>query len=107
MSERYELRCRECGKAWGNAPRSFCDDCFSSLEVSFDYEATTSRLRQIRDEQNQLTQFSYNPDDSLKEQRYMNAVMPTPSIKFTYDADYLRVATMADGNGPIPTPIIP
>jgi threonine synthase len=39
MSERYELRCRECGKAWGNAPRSFCDDCFSSLEVSFDYEA--------------------------------------------------------------------
>ena len=39
MTERYELRCRECGKAWGNAPRSFCDDCFSSLEVSFDYEA--------------------------------------------------------------------
>jgi threonine synthase len=37
MAERYELRCRECGKTWGNAPRSFCDDCFSSLEVSFDY----------------------------------------------------------------------
>jgi threonine synthase len=39
MSQYYELRCRECGKAWGNAPRSFCDDCFSSLEVSFDYKA--------------------------------------------------------------------
>jgi threonine synthase len=45
MSERYELRCRECGKAWGNAPRSFCDDCFSSLEVSFDYEAVKKIAR--------------------------------------------------------------
>ena len=45
MSERYELRCRECGKAWGNAPRSFCDDCFSSLEVSFDYEAVKKVAR--------------------------------------------------------------
>jgi threonine synthase len=45
MSERYELRCRECGKAWGNAPRSFCEDCFSSLEVSFDYEAVKKIAR--------------------------------------------------------------
>ena len=35
----YELRCRECGKAWGNVPKSICDDCFSPLEVSYDYEA--------------------------------------------------------------------
>jgi threonine synthase len=35
----YELRCRECGKTWGNQPRSICDDCFSPLEVSYDYEA--------------------------------------------------------------------
>ncbi|HZQ69443.1 MAG TPA: threonine synthase [Terriglobales bacterium] len=35
----YELRCRECGKAWGNAPKSICDDCFSPLEVSYDYNA--------------------------------------------------------------------
>ena len=34
----YELRCRECGKTWGNQPRSICDDCFSPLEVSYDYE---------------------------------------------------------------------
>src|SRR6266550_4159135 len=36
---RYELRCRECGKSWGNQPRSICDDCFSPLEVFYDYEA--------------------------------------------------------------------
>ncbi len=36
---RYELRCRECGKSWGNIPRSICEDCFSPLEVSYDYDA--------------------------------------------------------------------
>src|SRR6266566_659529 len=35
----YELRCRECGKTWGNVPRSFCEDCFSPLEVAYDYDA--------------------------------------------------------------------
>jgi len=35
----YELRCRECGKTWGNQPLSICDDCFSPLEVSYDYDA--------------------------------------------------------------------
>src|SRR6266481_3450492 len=35
----YELRCRECGKSWGNQPRSVCDDCFSPLEVFYDYDA--------------------------------------------------------------------
>jgi threonine synthase len=39
MSELYELRCRECGKTWGNVPRSFCEDCFSPLEVAYDYDA--------------------------------------------------------------------
>src|SRR5947209_3182323 len=46
---RYELRCRECGKTWGNQPRSICDDCFSPLEVSYDYDAvrTTFTRQQI------------------------------------------------------------
>src|SRR5512136_2446924 len=35
----YQLRCRECGKLWGNQPRSFCDDCFSPVEVAFDLDA--------------------------------------------------------------------
>jgi threonine synthase len=34
----YELRCRECGKRWGNQPRSICEDCFSPLEISYDYD---------------------------------------------------------------------
>src|SRR5260370_19561103 len=39
MSDLYELRCKECGKTWGNAPRSFCEDCFSPLEVAYDYDS--------------------------------------------------------------------
>jgi len=35
----YELRCRECGKSWGNEPRSICNDCFSPLEVFYDYDS--------------------------------------------------------------------
>jgi threonine synthase len=36
---RYELRCRECQKSWGNVPKSICEDCFSPLEVSYDYDS--------------------------------------------------------------------
>ena len=45
MPDIYELRCRECGKTWGNAPRSFCEDCFSPLEVAFDYDALKKSAR--------------------------------------------------------------
>ena len=36
--EVYFLRCRECGKKYPNIPQSFCEECFSPLEVSYDYE---------------------------------------------------------------------
>ncbi len=39
MKELYFLRCRECGKKFANAPLSYCEECFSPLEVSYDYEA--------------------------------------------------------------------
>ena len=41
----YQLRCRECSKTWGNAPRSFCEDCFSPLEVAYDYDAVKKIAR--------------------------------------------------------------
>ncbi|MFZ0797248.1 MAG: threonine synthase [Terriglobales bacterium] len=40
----YHLRCRECGKTWGNQPRSICEDCFSPLEITYDYDALRSRI---------------------------------------------------------------
>jgi threonine synthase len=38
-SQRYHLRCRECNRTFGNQPQSICDECFSPLEVTYDYEA--------------------------------------------------------------------
>ncbi len=40
----YELRCRECGRSWGNQPRSICDECFSPLEITYDYDAVRIAL---------------------------------------------------------------
>src|ERR1700678_1620709 len=40
----HELRCRECGKTWGNQPRSICEDCFSPLEVTYDYDAIRAHI---------------------------------------------------------------
>src|SRR6202162_2642544 len=45
MSDLYELRCRECGKSWGNVPRSFCEECFSPLEVVYDYDSLKKSAR--------------------------------------------------------------
>jgi threonine synthase len=45
---RFELRCRECGKTWGNQPRSICDDCFSPLEVTYDYASLRAHLTRER-----------------------------------------------------------
>ncbi|HEX3820592.1 MAG TPA: threonine synthase [Candidatus Sulfotelmatobacter sp.] len=45
----YELRCRECGRTWGNQPRSICDDCFSPLEVAYDYDALKKKASFTRE----------------------------------------------------------
>jgi len=44
----YELRCRECGRTWGNQPRSICEDCFSPLEVAYDYDAVRPEMTRER-----------------------------------------------------------
>jgi len=55
MSDIYFLRCRECGKRFPNAPRSYCEDCFAPLEVSYDYE----RLGQIA-QRSELSRRAFN-----------------------------------------------
>jgi len=40
----YFLRCRECGKTFENEPRSICEQCFSPLEVSYDYDAIKKQV---------------------------------------------------------------
>src|SRR3989454_617217 len=57
---RYELRCRECGKSWGNQPRSICDDCFSPLEVSYDYEHLRTQVTRERIAQGPPSMWRYS-----------------------------------------------
>jgi threonine synthase len=45
MKEVYFLRCRECGKKYANTPQSFCEECFSPLEVGYDYEALSQVVK--------------------------------------------------------------
>jgi len=44
----YELRCRECHKNWGNQPLSICEDCYSPLEVFYDYDAVRGAFTRER-----------------------------------------------------------
>jgi threonine synthase len=41
---RYELRCNECGKSYGNQPLSACADCLAPLEVQYDLESVRGRF---------------------------------------------------------------
>src|SRR5580692_10237836 len=36
---RYELKCNECGKRFGNQPLSACPDCLAPLEIAYDLVA--------------------------------------------------------------------
>jgi RHS repeat-associated protein len=68
-------------------------------QVNYSYESTTSRLRQIMDEQHRLTLLSYNRDNTISSVDYGNNGISTPTLAFTYDPYYKRILTMSDGVG--------
>ncbi len=68
-------------------------------QVRYFYENATSRLRQIIDEKQQVSQFTYNRDGTLNSTAYANAAIPTPSVSYSYDPNYDRVTAMTDGTG--------
>jgi RHS repeat-associated protein len=64
----------------------------------------TSRLQSSTDAKSQRTNYSYFADDTVHQITYTNTAgqpltPPTPSVSYTYDANYNRVATMVDGIG--------
>src|SRR5450755_2243419 len=56
----YELRCRECNKSWGNQPKSICDDCFSPLEVFYDYDSIRSSFTREKISQGPPSMWRYS-----------------------------------------------
>jgi threonine synthase len=71
----YELRCRECNKSWGNQPRSICDDCFSPLEVFYDYDSARSTFTRERIAQGPPSMWRYS--DLLPLPANFQPAMPT------------------------------
>jgi RHS repeat-associated protein len=67
--------------------------------TNYTYETTTSRLKTVTDPKQQVTTYTYNADDAIQQVAYTSAQVPTPSVSYTYDANYSRVATMLDGTG--------
>jgi RHS repeat-associated protein len=68
-------------------------------QVRFIYENSSSRLRQVIDEKQQITQFAYNRDNTLRSITFANTAVPTPGVSYSYDANYRRKTSMTDGIG--------
>lgn len=67
--------------------------------IRYVYERATSRVRQMIDERAQVTDYTYNRDNTLRAVAYPNAAVPTPGVSYTYDPDYPRLTSMTDGTG--------
>ncbi len=68
-------------------------------QATYFYENTSSRVRQVVDEKQQTTLFSYNLDNTMNSMTFANAAVPTPGVSYTYDPDYKRITSMTDGTG--------
>lgn len=70
-----------------------------ATDVDYVYENTTSRLKNVTDALNQVKNYTYYLDNSLYQVSYSNAVNATSTVTMTYDANYPRLATAANGWG--------
>jgi threonine synthase len=75
---RYELCCRECHKSWGNVPKSICEDCFSPLEVFYDYRSLRTEFTREKIAQGPPNLWRYSPLLPLPEDYH-----PTLPVGFT------------------------
>jgi len=84
----YDLQGRTIAKVYVDGSR-----------VQYGYEQSISRLKQVQDEKGQTKNYQYFVDDHLKQVSYPNALVPTPTVSYTYDTNYNRILTMTDGIG--------
>jgi RHS repeat-associated protein len=69
-----------------------------TTDTTYTYDAT-GRLETVTDPLEQVTTHAYFADDALDETTYTDAVVATPSVGYTYDSVYPRIATTVDGMG--------
>jgi YD repeat-containing protein len=66
---------------------------------TYTYGPASGRLLTVTDAKQQVTTYSYALDDAVLGMTFTNAAVATPSVSFTYEAGYSRMATMVDGTG--------
>ncbi len=91
MAEHYQLKCRECGKLWGNQARSFCDECLSPLEVVYDLEAIRPLFTRKNIEAGPTNLWRYSA--LLPSRRIIKAPCPRDSRRWSKRAAWARSST--------------
>jgi len=67
-------------------------------ETNYDYDSA-GRVIQRVDPNGQVTSYSYWIDNSLQRVAYTNARIPTPTVVYSFDPVFKRLASMSDGFG--------
>jgi len=67
--------------------------------VRYEYDTERGLLLRSADAMGQITQYRYALDNHLTNITYLNAVVPTPAVSFSYDSSYDRLVRMVDGVG--------
>lgn len=67
--------------------------------VTYAYEPQSGRLRSVTDEQGKVRRYDYDVTDQLIRIRHLNALVPTPEVRYEFDPDLDRVVRMVDGAG--------
>lgn len=68
-------------------------------KTTYAYENTTSRLKSKTDALGQVTNYSYNIDNTSADITYSNAIHTTAGVSYVYDSYYDRQIRMVDGTG--------
>lgn len=87
-SWRYDIQGRLTTKIWADGS-----------QIAYHYDAATGWLRQRVDEKEQTTNYEYTIDGLLRQTEYPNALVPTATVTYGYDAWYPRAQTAEDGIG--------
>lgn len=66
--------------------------------VIYGYDLS-SRLATISDPLGQVRTLTYNRDDTIASEKFVNAIDPTPDVTFAWNPNFRRVDSMSDGTG--------
>jgi len=94
---------------YDNQSRPYEKDLPDGTKQTITYEGTTSRIHSITDNKGQVATLAYTShpvtlagasftgeDNSIASITYTNATVATPTVSYTYDPVYSRVATISD-----------